>query len=641
MTTFFTIISTSAPHIYHSALPLSPKKSVVWKLYEPHSNPLTRIVCGLPTRWEQSAASVGFSSKIKIIVWSPCSKLIAVVWSRSNYGGTIAILDARTLVQLSTLPLYKQSITKCLIFSPDTSLLTWIGCNPDWIISWDVQTGVQVKAISPEPLGTSAHYCSVTYSTCGTMIGLHSCNPSTSTISTYEILSGMHIYSHSVKELKIKEVWTHNEYLRYAVLKSRAITIWEVGFTSVQTLAEVESLSLPAEFPSKVDFYGTFYPTLSRIAFLSSGRNYLWDLRYSKYLLDSTDLEFYKTPSLSSDGCFLVCNTYRPGVCIWKESPAGYIFHQSLTTISSNPPSISPNGELLLTWDTSVAQLWHITDSSIPNLTTSTQTFQSNKRLHLLVFSPDKALAAITQQESMVVTILDLKSGVPRLTIDTGMMVSGLGIAGETVVIAGYKDKYGGKKIVTWNIPAKDCVLDPNADIDDSAKTTTFKNQLIEALKWESVSVSSDLHSIIIGLLETTKSGSSHLGLYLCDVLTGQCLASVHGGGCKNVWFTQDGHGVWCIDDYGEEGWKIIKDSKSTITKLEHLGSTKCPPGKLPWQCPPSYKITDGWIFHSSGKQLLWLPPHWWPGQYDRVWGGQFLALLNNNLPEVLILDLE
>ena len=124
-------------------------------------------------------------------------------------------------------------------------------------------------------------------------------------------------------------------------------------------------------------------------------------------------------------------------------------------------------------------------------------------------------------------------------------------------------------------------------------------------------------------------------------MLTGQNLASVGVDEAGYVYFNQGGCGVWHINDSGERGWEIIKDGESNITKLKDLGSTKCPPGEITGRYPPGYKVMDGWIIHSSGKQLLWLPPHWWPGQHDRIWSGQFLALVNEMLPQVLILELE
>jgi len=595
---------------------------------------MARVVCGLPASWEQSAASVGFPSSIKTTAWSPCSKFVAVAWGRFMYGGTVEILDAGTLGQLSILPLYKQSQTQCLIFSPDTSLLTWIGQNPNWIISWNVQTGVQVSAISTELLGNPWDYHSATYSTCGAMIGLHSSNDNTSTISTYNILSGTHIYSHSIKQLKLKQVWAHGECLRYAVLESSAIIIWEVGFTSTHTLAKVESLPLPDNFPSKK--IPNLYPTVSRVAFYNNWRYHIWDTKCSKECLISANIRSNTELSFSSNGCYFACETPTRRVDIWKESPDGYTFHQSLTTVSSGQLCISPNGELLLTRSISVAQLWHITDSSISNPTTPTQASQKAKTNHLLVFSPGEALAAVTHMWGTTVTVLDLKYGVPRLVINTGIFNYGLGVSGGTIVVVGYNDKSGGRSVITWNIPARGCALNLNASIDDSVKIVTFSDQPM-AEQIISTSVSPDLHYVVLMGVDRL----SNAGLYLCDVLTGQCLALVQGGGYGNVWFTQDGCGVWYINGSHERGWKIIKVSESSITRLEDLGSTKCPPGELPWQCPPGYKVTDGWIFHPSGKRLLWLPPHWWPDQFDRVWSGQFLALKNRELPEVLILELE
>src|ERR1700679_3483117 len=55
---FFEIIDTSAPHIYHSALPPSPKTSVVRQLYKQYAHPLARVVQGLPVSWEPAIATV-------------------------------------------------------------------------------------------------------------------------------------------------------------------------------------------------------------------------------------------------------------------------------------------------------------------------------------------------------------------------------------------------------------------------------------------------------------------------------------------------------------------------------------------------------------------------------------------------------
>ena len=414
------------------------------------------------------------------------------------------------------------------------------------------------------------------------------------------------------------------------------ITIWEVGFTLTDRPKEVESLSLPDNFniPGQL----SYYPALTQLVFPGKGVC-IWDARSSKYILNYSG-GGYRTCALSSSGVFFVCMIEGLGVYLWKESSTGYTLHQSIPTTGSNViPNISPNEKLVFTYTSgsSAAQLWNIKDSSVPALTIPSQ--PSQKSPHHVVFSPDEALAAVTQVNSRTVMVLELKSGVPRMTIDTGIEVYGLGVAGGTIVVIGYDPDAYEQKIVTWNLPG-DSVLLSKANIDDSVKTINFYDPpTVESPPTPPASVSPDLHRFI--MLETNDHGLDS-GVHLYDVLTGQCLASVYGHFGWNSWFTQNGSGVWCIDGVqADNGWKITKDGESGITRLEHIESTNCPPGELPWQCPPDYNVTDGWIFHSSGKRLLWLPPNWWPGQWDRVWGGNFLALLDSGLPEALIMEFE
>ena len=593
-----------------------------------HAHPLTRVVCGLPTSWDQSIASVGFPSPITRVIWSPCSRLVAIVSSEFMQGQVIEILDAVTLGRHSIFPLHPPHSTSDLTFSPDTRLLTSIGRVSHEIITWDIQTGVLVSVISPED-PKDPIYVGATYSTCGTIIGLHYYG--WKKISTYNILSGEHISSLSVEGIWLR-VWAHDEYLKFALLKPEAITVYKVGTTSTHTLTEVESLPLPDNFVNTPVL--CYHPALSRLAY--GGGVCIWDARHSEHLL--TFQGFCTQPgSFSSSGHFF-CGIVDSGVYLWKESLTGYILHQRIPTTASNVEAcISPNGEFVLTYGVSTAQLWSITDSSITSPTIPTQASQREERSPLAVFSPDEALAAVKQIESMTVTVLDLKSGVPRLIIDTGIEVYGLGIAGGTIVIIGYDPVIDDKKIVTWNSSASNCGLTSRANIDDSVGTTIFYDPPTaeEKLLLPVASVSSDLHYFIMMEKKFVPQSSVHL----YDMLTGQCLASVSEVCGWNFWFTLNGCCVWCIDEYHLDcGWKVTKESESGITSLERLA---CPPSELPWQCPPGYWVRNEWIFHSTGKQLLWLPPQWWPVKWDRVWGGQFLALLDSGLPEVLILDLE
>jgi hypothetical protein len=89
-------------------------------------------------------------------------------------------------------------------------------------------------------------------------------------------------------------------------------------------------------------------------------------------------------------------------------------------------------------------------------------------RKHLVEFSPDGVCGAITQFKDNVVTVLDLKSGDPWLVIDTGMEIHGLGVGRGTIIV------FNKEKIVTWDLPTRNCAFSARGSIDNSARITTF-----------------------------------------------------------------------------------------------------------------------------------------------------------------------
>jgi WD40 repeat protein len=123
VTEFFEVISQSRAHIYHSALQLAPKSSVVRKLYHKQiTSPVARVVTGIPTSWDLCTATA--TTGVHHAVFSPNGQLIAV-----GLGGRIEIRDSNTLERVSVLrhPGGSLSSPKSLAFSPDGYLLasTW------------------------------------------------------------------------------------------------------------------------------------------------------------------------------------------------------------------------------------------------------------------------------------------------------------------------------------------------------------------------------------------------------------------------------------------------------------------------------------------------------------------------------------
>ena len=247
-------------------------------------------------------------------------------------------------------------------------------------------------------------------------------------------------------------------------------------------------------------------------------------------------------------------------------------------------------------------------------------------------------------------TIIDLKSGDPRLIIDTGMKIDGLGVTGNTVIVV------GGGKIITWDLPAEHGVLEARANIRDSIRTIMFNHPALPPTGREeggptnievglpgttpkndslpSASISPDFNYVVI----TWGAGE---GLDIYDISTGKHLARTTTGGYF-PWFTLDGREVWSSRVRPLEGWKITKDTESDAIRLEHVRSNILPSGGFPWRSPHGHNVTKGgWIFNSRKKRLMWLPHHW--RKYERywMWDGQFLGLLDPGLPEPFILELD
>jgi len=620
VTGFFEVISTSAPHIYHSALLLSPKESLVQKLYGPQVNPLARVVQGMPTSWDPSIANIRFPKVVHVAVWSPCGRFIATTLNGSY---DVAILDAVTLEQIHTMhPQEQQTTWIQLVFSTDSHLLTGYSYRSDCIVSWDLQTGGLISNIDTSGTNTCS---SMSYSGCGTMLGgLFD----KEIIIIYNVLSGAQISSHSVNELAVDTIWTHGLNLQFATMKLGSIIIWEVSFTSDHPPTQVSSLPTPDHFSKKGL---VLLPTLQLLAFAFKGRVVVWDAQYQKTLLDFIDVEDPRIMSFSSDGQFFVCGTDTPEFHLWKKSPDDtYLPYQKFTsTAGVTNPFFSPNGGSIISFGGTMIQLWHTKNSSTSPTSISTQVLQRTRHF-LFEFTPSESLVAFTRWLDKTVTVLDLKSGNPHLVINADTVICGIGITENRITVV------GDGKIISWELPGGDHFPNAQRNIDDSVQTTTFEHSLSIKDVW--ASISPDSKYVAFG---KTMQLDEHL--YICNIHTGKepIAARSHG------WlpgFSPGGDRVWSTATDGMvTQWAIVDDDGSNDIRLEKVGGDEKPQDGFPWHSSCGYQVThDGWILSSRGKPLLWLPYQWRSGtKAIRKWNGKFLALLYSRLPEVVILELD
>ena len=503
----------------------------MWKLYESHASPLIRIVQGLPTSWDPNIATKKTPSKIQTVKWSTCSRLVAI--AHSNYPTITEVLDATTFEQ--HICFRSSDWLQCLTFSPNTRLLTCIERDAVNLISWDLQTGVSVSTISLElEKGTIK---SLTYYLCRTMVGILSLSTGTATICTYNILSGTNVCSCSIQGLVLNKIWTDSKNIHFATFEPGTITIWKVGFISEHLAVKVKSLPIPDDFDPSMGYI--FPPTLSWLVYCLENTVAVWDTQHSEPITGFDADTPWRIDA--SNGHFFTCTSDDQEISVWKESPTGYIFHQNIMfrfmmNLSSPHPHLSPDGESLIVSHGSVLQLLDMPDPFI-------EVFRSADPF-IVEFSPDEPFAVTAWSRDSKVIVLDLKSGVPQLTINTGMDpgVCLLKIAGSSINVICMD------RIITWNLPERNHILDARIDINDSVQTTTFDCPSLPVSPFTpAASISPDLSYIAtIELLEFSPR--------IYEISTGKCLENTKSIAGDRLWFTPDGQEVWCNTDNGVKG---------------------------------------------------------------------------------------
>ena len=559
------------------------------------------------------------------------------------------ILDSATLQRLQSLEfsLEKSPRSSLLAFSPDGRMLTSV-TRPlhhdlgGFVISWDLQTGGIISAIQCKANNETRLWSArITHSMNGQMVALLTLYESSTVISVYDVVSGIHTHDicHNAftnPDLTlgtpfVYDIWTHGELLRFVIPGPTEIEIHEVVFTPGAKPTKVETVSIPdtpvfKSMGQKDIARTTFHPFSCRLAFGTEDTVLVWDDRTSKFLLHHTSTPLFLSTYFSSDGRFFVCTTNTSEVYLWKESPTGYTLLEKLTPHTQySKPCFSPNSESLITFTDGTIQLWHMKSFTTTTSSDFSQAIYHTPGDFIMEFFPDQPLAVVARIGDRVVTVLDLKSGFPRLAIDTSIKVYGLGVTENTITVI------GSEKAITWSLSGRN--FHPGARMNVEGSTQTINFRTADDTSVTAASISLDLRYIAL---------VHYLGrMAVLDVYCAPTWRNlqVEAWGSA-LWFDPGGNHLWCTCLNNAEVFTITPDALTrtmTVADIDQ-GSWGCP-----WGSPHGYKVTDdGWILGAGGKRLLMLPPLWRSLlSVTRVWNGKFLALLHGELPGPVILKLE
>ena len=526
-----------------------------------------------------------------------------------------------------------------------------------FIVSWDVQTGRIVSAI--EHRGSKAFLKGkpfIAYSTNGRTVGILYRYHKSAVISIYNVVSGTYLYDvpHGVHSdpggTRFYDMWTHGGSLRFASAESTTITVREVGFLSGSTPRRVATLYVPGNV-HPTDVFGSISPDITTCAqFLLTSRRLaltrfvgpalqilVWDPNDTKPRFLDTDSRFRSPLTLSADGRFLACSSIKPRVYLWRESSPGYVLAAKLPSATQHPSSLfSPNGESIVVYDGSSIRLWptNAFTTTVTTVTTisptatipSVSTRPQQTENFIVEFHPVRQLAAFARRKGSTVTILDLKSGLPQLTINTDVEVLGMRVVEDTIVVV------GDEKVVTWKLPEGNRIPDTTMGPQDRTQTIYLND------KWQSSAIAASISFDLSHVAFITQGILDKRRLYVYSASTGRRVgyALVEG---NTLWFAPDSLDIWCVVGDKAEVWTV---GQNGLYESTHSREVDGEPLKLPWGPPCGYQATKyGWILGPGGKRLLFLPLPLQSDAVGQVWKGQYVALLHGSLSEPVILELE
>ena len=590
MTKFFEVASVSAPHIYHSALELSPPSSIVRKLY--HHQRITSSVgpaIGTPSSWSQSVPIPDKDSPYRSCAWSPCGRFIA-----AQTHEAVEVRDPLTSELLSSLQSTERTprLTGPLAYSSDGRSLCC--ASNTGIIIWDIQTGGMVREVGCDD--TLDNSSSLMWSSDGRTIGavLRRCD--TWAVVTYDVASGRILSRDTLKSADEPYIWAHDKSFLVMVtslgreVKACTIDIFEVG----PTLIQVRSFPISMErWPGPWwSFHVKSFSPISHHVSISvtagGGRLLVLDARNPVgYLLNenqSSDIHCF-----SSDGK-LFAASLRGGVHVWKYSHdpnPGYTPWRTLLDQGQSPDNttllFSPTSSSILGHLGGILQVWY-PDNRFPACVTNSEPY--------IIIPPHATYTVTAHLRGSTVIITDHTSPqTPPRFIYTGITILGFALTGNVLLVV------GSDTIVAWRITergAVDSVVDDRvAGPSDSIWTVSPQRRSPQS-RWSPTTSQ-------CGFILPEFHGIAQAGSLTPDETLVSIYQSGAGEGSEPAPEPSQPLGHWYNLKVTSRGQFYLRCHE--LSQLDDLSEED--------RKTPRTAFREGWVKDLAGKHRLWIPAEW------------------------------
>jgi len=587
---FFEVIKLSAPHIYHSALELSPEDALVRQFYSQWlpGDIDQRVFFGLPDLWNQPMTIAG---EYGSYTWSPCGQSFSArgltsvgVWDvlTLEKSSTLQLTDPHTIVPWNA-QYYSPDV---LAYSPDGYYLA--GCFGLMFTIWDIQTGGVVREIECGTANVLPK--SLVWSSDGKMIGvIFPTEVGTWVVYMYDVALGVIKSTSELQSLLQPHLWSYNNSLYTMVVLSgegswamiNILNIWPIP-----TGNPVESFSISLNLqnePPTISFSPATY-RLSAVTY--KGRHpyalLAFDIQSSKVLLQETD--HFTANCLSPDGSVLVASGMNDNVYVWKyTSEQNYVILGKFSFWSGSRDGprgyrFSPGSLSLLISRDNFLEIQHLDHPEVD---------RNVRKKYYGEFSINGNYVVTASYCGQTITITNLCANSSQY-IDTLDVIYGLALTGNILLVE--RDH----EIVGWRLTAEGMVDEVSDDRREGYENSIW-TKTVPGLSAKFLAKGN------IGIIRLSQEDH-----FCYDTVTGEELGSILVPPPSSSWgnFFEGTLDFGCDYPSNHHDFAIYGDNSEEDTPIS-----------MPW-------YQGGWIRYPEGEHQhkFWLPNHWRPAWDQGHW---------------------